>query len=79
MEDFASGIQAVNERRGYVPGTHQGAVIEPARTAMDDVIAQRRDMDRVGTMDISAIVPIAPVRKKLYMFESDKRAAEGQS
>lgn len=79
MEDFAMGIQAVNERRGYVPGTQQSAVIEPARTAMDEVIAQRREMERAGTMDISAIVPTARLKKTLYMFESDKLAAEGQS
>jgi transposase InsO family protein len=79
LEDFAAGIQAVNERRGYIPSDRTGAVVEPARTAMDEVIARRREMERAGTMDISAIVPIAPARKKLYMFESDKRAAEGQS
>jgi hypothetical protein len=72
LSHMAAGVAELNRARGYEPAGDAPAVVEPARTAMDDVVAKRREMERVGTRDLSAIVPMRPQKPPIFLWESDR-------
>lgn len=49
-------------------------IMKLSNTQMDDVVKQARDLERAGTYDLSMFVPKQEKKRKIYLFESDKRA-----
>lgn len=50
------------------------AVMRMSNTQMDEAVKQAKDLERAGTYDLSIFVPKQEKKRKIYLFESDKRA-----
>ena len=49
-------------------------VMKLSNNQMDGVIKQARDLENAGRYDLSALVPKEQKKRKIYLFESDKKA-----
>jgi transposase InsO family protein len=77
VSDMARGAQLLNEERNYTPGQEQPKVIEARSTVFDGVSKERERQAKLGTSDLSIIVPRRPEKKEIfYGFKADKRRAE---
>ncbi len=70
---MSAGIAALNDARGYKPGSRPVPDNRIALTRMDQVLAEEQRMQATGTDDLTAIMP--PDRKqkqRIYLFKSDR-------